>query len=121
MLHIDALLPLYPDTAARRALLEQALAQIRTDLSDIRHAILAGCPVIARQHAHRAKGTACFLGTHDTLPAFDRLSQALRTGDELRIRQAYVPVESALLELESALRARLCAHGEQADAPGPDA
>ncbi|CAP43178.1 hypothetical protein [Bordetella petrii] len=121
MLHIDALLPLYPDSAARRALLEQALAQIRSDLSDIRHAILAGCLATARQHAHRAKGTACFLGSGDTLPAFDLLSQALRAADQPRIRQAYVPVESALRELESALRARLRAHREQGNTPCPGA
>ncbi|MBO1111675.1 hypothetical protein [Bordetella petrii] len=107
MPHIDTLLPLYPDTATRRTLLEQALDQTRSDLADTRHAIRARNHAAARQYVHRAKGTVSFLGSGNALPAFDRLTEALRARDEPGIEQAYALVETALLELEAALRARL--------------
>jgi len=107
MPHIDTLLPLYPDSATRRTLLEQALAQTRTDLADMQRAILARNHAVAWQYVHRAKGTVSFLGSGNALPAFDRLTAALRACDETGIEQAYAPAETALLELESTLRARL--------------
>jgi len=107
MPHIDALLPLYPDAASRRDLLQQALAQIRADLSAIDSAIGTGDHPLARQLTHRAKGTVSFLGNPETLHAFDTLTGALRAGDPVRIGQAYPPVEQGLLELQAILQQRL--------------
>ncbi|MBO9355284.1 hypothetical protein GG851_14930 [Bordetella petrii] len=107
MPHLDALLPLYPDPAIRRALLEQALAQIHADLADMGQAIHADHHVDARQYVHRAKGTASFLGGSDSLPAFDQLTAALKTQHRPHIEPAFAAVEAALLELAAKLQVQL--------------
>jgi len=107
MPHIDALLPLYPDAAGRHAMLQEALAQVRADLSAMGMAVGAGDYPLARQLTHRAKGTVCFLGTADMPQAFDVLTDALRARDPARIGTAYAPVKQSLLELEHILLQRL--------------
>jgi len=107
MPHIDTLLPLYPDAAGRSAMLQEALAQVHADLSGMGSAIEAGDYLLARQLTHRAKGTACFLGTADMLRAFDALTDALRARDPVRVGVAYAPVRQGLLELEHILLQRL--------------
>jgi len=107
MPHLDALLPLYPDPAIRRALLEQALAQIHADLADMRQAIHADHHADARQYVHRAKGTASFLGGSDSLPAFDQLTAALKAQHRAHIELAFAAVEAVLLQLAAKLQTQL--------------
>ncbi|OZI48766.1 hypothetical protein [Bordetella genomosp. 4] len=82
MLHIDTVLSLYPDDAARLLLLSQATAQTQADLTSLRDAINTGNRKAALDHTHKAKGTASFLGA-DTpaLQQFDQLTQALKNAD----------------------------------------
>jgi len=108
MPHIDALLPLYPDTATRRTLFELSLVHARTDLAAIRQAIAIGDHTDARQQVHRAKGTVSFLRTDaQALQPLDALTEALRDQDLGRIAQAYPAVEACLLDLEAALLRQL--------------
>lgn len=83
MLHLDAILSLYPDQATQRLLLSQALTHTRHDLIALRDAIDTRDHTAALQHAHRAKGTASFLGAdQQALRQFDQLTHALRNPDD---------------------------------------
>ncbi|OZI56824.1 hypothetical protein [Bordetella genomosp. 4] len=82
MLHIDTVLSLYPDDAARLLLLSQAMAQTQADLTSLRDAINTGNRKAALDHTHKAKGTASFLGADkQALQHFDQLTQALKNAD----------------------------------------
>ena len=109
MVHIDTVLSLYPDASTRRRLLEEALAHLHDDLATLRVAVTAGDFRQARQQAHRAKGTASFLGHVHALPAFDRLAAALDTGNARAVGPFYARVEELLLGLEIQLRQHLAA------------
>lgn len=79
MLRIDALLPLYPDDTSRHAMLAQALTHVQADLDALRNAISNGDRQAALHHAHRAKGTASFLGgDQEALKHFDHLTLTLK-------------------------------------------
>lgn len=125
MLHIDALLALYPDDASRHRLLTQALVHIRADRAALRHAIDTRNITDALQQLHRAKGAVSFLGTgRSTLQRFDSLTRILQQAGNINdtvgsghicirvendsninreIYAAFSPVESVLLELETTL------------------
>lgn len=125
MLHIDALLALYPDDASRHLLLTQALMHIRADRAALRHAIDTRNITDALQQLHRTKGAVSFLGTdRDTLQRFDPLTRILQQAGNINdkidarhiciwiendsninreIYAAFKSVESVLLELETAL------------------
>ena len=125
MLHIDALLALYPDDASRHRLLTQALVHIRADQAALRHAIDTRNITDALQQLHRAKGAVSFLGTdRSTLQRFDSLTRILQQAGNINdtagaghtcirvenasninreIYAAFKSVESVLLELETTL------------------
>lgn len=127
MLHIDALLALYPDDAGRHLLLTQALVHLRVDRTTLRHAINTGNITDALQQLHQTKGAVSFLGTDkDTLRRFDQLARILQQAGNINgtmdsrhifiqiendsdinreIYAAFKPVESVFLELEASLMA----------------
>ena len=112
MLHIDTLLPLYPDDASRHLLLSQALAHTESDLTAIHHALVSDDRDAALQHVHKAKGTVSFLGGDNyALQQFDLLTRALRMAKnnhalmaDAKIHLSFISVESILQELVISLR-----------------